>query len=544
MNKRSAIYLPVLIAISVVIGIFLGNTLDNSQPTVLRNFPYQNNNKLSTIIDLISSSYVDSISTDKLIEETIPELMSKLDPHSTYIQARDMQEVNEEMQGNFGGIGVQFSIIQDTIQVIDVISGGPSQKLGIMAGDRIVTVGDSIIAGVGIVNDDVLKLLRGEKGSKVNVGIKRKGISDLIQYEITRGDIPIISVDVDYMIDKTTGYVKVSRFAENTYAEFMDAVEELDYLGAEKVIIDLRGNPGGYLMSVIQMVNEFMNEGETIVYTEGYSQQRQNYTATSRGKWVDKEVFVLIDEYSASASEIFAGAIQDNDRGVIIGRRSFGKGLVQEQIPFNDGSAIRLTVARYYTPSGRSIQKPYENGDSDEYYQDIVNRAIHGEFLDADSIQFADSLKYETLSGRIVYGGGGIMPDYFIPADTTGYSDYYSKITQRQMVYYYAFEYTDNNRDALNKLQTPAEFISYLTNDNILEKFISYAEGEGVKRNNADLEISGEVIETQLMAYISRNIIGDKGFYPVVQRIDKTLMQAIQISNSEDSIEKLLAVTK
>ena len=543
MRKKVNIYLPILIAVSVIIGIFLGNSLNQTQAPGFQNFPFQKSNKLSAIVDLITNAYVDSVSTDSLIEETIPELLSNLDPHSTYIKARDMQEVTEEMQGNFGGIGVQFSIHMDTVQVIDVISGGPSQRLGILAGDRIVTVNDSLIAGVGVNNNDILNLLRGEKGTKVNVGISRKGISDLIQYEITRGDIPIISVDVSYMIDEKTGYVKVSRFAETTYAEFMHALDKLNNLGAQKIFVDLRSNPGGYLMSVVQMVNEFLNEGETIVYTEGYSQARKNYTVTSKGKWVDKDVFVLIDEYSASASEIFAGAIQDNDGGVIIGRRSFGKGLVQEQIPFNDGSALRLTVARYYTPSGRSIQKPYEDGN-DSYYKDITNRAIHGEFLDADSIQFADSLKYETKSGRIVYGGGGIMPDYFIPADTTGFSDYYSKITQKALVYHYAFEYSDKNREELNTLKTSGEFVEYLTQQKILAKFVDYAAEEGINRDAEGLEISGKVIETQVMAYIARNILGDDGFYPILQTIDKTLTQAISISNSQDSIEQLLAVTK
>lgn len=543
MNKRTTIYLPLLIAVSVIVGIFLGNSLNNPQPSRIPNFSFQRTNKLNTIIDLISSSYVDSISTDDLIEETIPELLSNLDPHSTYIEARDMQEVNEEMQGNFSGIGVQFSIYDDTVQVVDVVSGGPSQKVGILAGDRIVTVNDSVIAGVSIQNDDVINLLRGEKGSTVNVGIKRKNIPDLFDFKITRGDIPLTSVDVSYMIDDNTGYVKVSRFAETTYDEFMEAVDKLDKLGASKVIIDLRGNPGGYLMSVIQMVNEFLSNGDTIVYTQGHSQPRQTYTATNGGKWADKELFVLIDEYSASASEIFSGAIQDNDRGVIIGRRSFGKGLVQEQIPFRDGSALRLTVARYYTPSGRSIQKPYDNGN-DDYYQDIMNRALHGEFMVADSIEFADSLKYETKNGRTVYGGGGIMPDYFVPADTTGGSPYLSEITRRSLIYNYAFEYSDQNRERLNELQTPSEFVDFLTNQNILEKFIEYAQNEDVPRNNNDIKISGEIIQTQLMAYIARNIIGDDGYYPIRLRIDNTFNQAVTISKSKNSIQELLAVTK
>ncbi len=542
MNKKINIFLPILIAICVVIGILLGNSLNKVQTPGFTGFTASKSNKLSAIVDLVSSSYVDSVSSSDLVEDAIPELLKNLDPHSTYIPASDMQEVVEEMQGNFGGIGVQFSIHHDTVQVIDVVSGGPSSKLGILPGDRIVTVDDSIIAGVNVENQTVLSLLRGEKGTKVNVGIKRKGISDLISYEITRGDIPIYSVDVSYMINEVTGYVKVSRFAEQTYNEFMKAMNKFNKAGAEKVIVDLRGNPGGYLTAVIRMVNEFLHEGELIVYTEGNSQPRKTYTASNKGTYQDKTVIVLIDEYSASASEIFAGAIQDNDRGIVIGRRSFGKGLVQEQIPFNDGSALRLTVARYYTPSGRSIQKPYENGN-DQYFMDIMARVNRGEFQVADSIHFADSLKYETRTGRTVYGGGGIMPDYFVPADTTGYSEYYSKVVQKALVYHFAFEFSDINREELSKLKTAADFETFLNKRNIMEDFIAYAASKGVKRDNNGINVSGKIIETQIKAYIARNIIGEEGFYPIILQIDHTLKQAIHISQSKESLAQLLAVT-
>lgn len=543
MNKRINLYLPILIALSVIIGIFLGNRLNKSQSSGFQGFSRQPPNKLSTIVDLIENAYVDSLSKDKVIEDAIPGLLKNLDPHTTYIPASDMQEVTEEMQGNFGGIGVQFSIHNDTVHVVDVVSGGPSYKLGIQAGDRIVMVNDSNIAGIGIKNEDVLHLLRGEKGTEVKVGIKRIGIKDIIQYNITRGDIPIISVDVSYMINEQTGFVKVSRFGEKTYAEFMEAMEKLDRQGARKIIIDLRSNPGGYLMAVINMVNEFLDQGELILYTEGHSQPRKTYKATNKGKWLNKDVFVLIDEYSASASEIFAGAIQDNDRGIIIGRRSFGKGLVQEQIPFYDGSALRLTVARYYTPSGRSIQKPYENG-TDEYYHDIMKRAVHGELVVADSIQFADSLKYETKSGRTVYGGGGIMPDYFVPIDTSGYSDYYSRITGKALVYNFALEYSDRNRQDLKNLKTAGDFEEYLEKQQILDQFINYAIQQGIKKDLKGLATSGKIIKTQVMAYIARNILGEEGFFPLIQKIDETLLKAVEISASEDEIKKLLAVTK
>lgn len=544
MNKRITIFLPLLVAVSVIIGIFLGNHLNTKSTNInLPNFTGPKSDKLSTIIDLISNAYVDSVDINKIEDDAIPVLLKSLDPHSTYIPATDMQEVTEEMQGNFGGIGVQFSIHNDTVQVVDVVSGGPSSKLGILPGDRIVMVNDSSIAGNGVKNEDVLKLLRGEKGSKVNVGIKRKGIKDVMRFDITRGDIPLISVDVSYMINDTTGYVKISRFAEKTYAEFMQEMSNMDESGAKQVIIDLRGNPGGYLMAVVNMVNEFLAQGDMIVYTEGHSQPRKNYTATGKARWSGKRIFVMMDEYSASASEIFAGAMQDNDKAVIVGRRSFGKGLVQEQIPFTDGSALRLTVARYYTPSGRCIQKPYDEG-SDEYYHDIMNRAVHGEFQDADSIHFADSLRYETKGGRIVYGGGGIMPDYFVPLDTTGYSDYYSKISQQALVYNFALDYADTHRADLKNMKTASEYIKYLKGKNILEQFIAFAEKKGIKRNAEGLRISGKIIETQLMAYIARNIIGDKGFYPIIQQIDTTLLKAIQLSGEKRTINQLLAVTK
>ena len=544
MKKRINVYLPLLIAVSVIVGIFLGNHLNNQPGTIgFQNFATPKQDKLSTIVDLITNAYVDSVPIDKIEEEAIPELLKNLDPHTIYIPAKDMVEVTEEMQGNFGGIGVQFSIHNDTVQVVDVISGGPSSKLGVQPGDRIVQVNDSLIAGNGVKNETVLNLLRGEKGTKVNVNIKRKGFKDLIKYEITRGDIPIISVDVNYMINDSTGYVKVSRFAEKTYSEYMQALSILDEQGAKQLIIDLRGNPGGYLMAVVKMVNEFLDKGDLIVYTEGHSQARKTYTATGKAHWPNKRVFVLIDEYSASASEIFSGALQDNDKAVLVGRRSFGKGLVQEQIPFNDGSALRLTVARYYTPSGRSIQKSYGDGTT-EYYHDIMNRAVHGEFQVADSIHFADSLRYETKKGRTVYGGGGIMPDYFVPLDTTGYSDYYSKIMQKGLLIQYTWDYSDSHRKDLQKLHSAQEFVDYLKKGKIIEQFIAFAEEKGVKRSATGLKISGKILETQLMAYIARNIIGEEGFYPIIQQIDSTLLKAIQLSEENTTIAQLLTVTK
>ena len=540
-NFKYSVYIPVLLAIALVAGILIGNKLNKNSSSGFQ--ATSKANKLDAIVDLIQNAYVDSISTDSLVEKTIPQLLKNLDPHTTYIPAKEMVGVEEEMRGNFGGIGVQFSIQNDTVMVVDVISGGPSSKLGIIPGDRIVSVNDTLMVGKDVKNEKVLSKLRGKKGTKVNVGIKRKGIKEPIQFTITRGEIPIYSVDVSYMIDEKTGYIKVSRFGEQTYEEFMKAMLELTEQGMKSVVVDLRGNPGGYLNAVIKMVNEFLEKGKLIVYTQGNAQPRKTFQADSRGIYRDKGITVLIDDFSASASEIFAGAIQDNDRGWIIGRRSFGKGLVQEQIPFNDGSAVRLTVARYYTPSGRCIQKPYDKGN-DEYYKDIMQRAIHGEFQKADSIKYKDTVKYRTPSGRIVHGGGGIMPDYFVPADTSGYSDYYQKITQKGIVYQFALDYADSHRNELSKLKTAAEFDKYLDKINILNQFVAYAEKKGVKTNHNDLKISTKVIDSQVKAHIARNIVGEKGFYPIIQNIDRTLLEAI--SKSKLPIQQNLesAVTK
>lgn len=531
-TRKLVIWMPIFLAVAIIGGVFLGAKLQSRLQLSTRSTPVSSANKVGLILNLIEGNYVDTVDSKKLVEAAIPEILKQLDPHTVYIPAKDMQEVSEEMSGNFSGIGVQFSIQNDTIMVIDVISGGPSQKLGIRAGDRIVKVNDSIMAGVKITNDKVLKKLRGEKGTKVNVSIARKGFRELIPFVITRGEIPLTSIDVNYMINSNTGYIKVGRFAEKTYEEFMSGIDKLDKDGASQLIIDLRGNPGGYLGAVIKMVNEFLDNGELVVYTEGRTQPKKTFNAERKGTYLGKKVIVLVDEYSASASEIFAGAIQDNDRGTIIGRRTFGKGLVQEQIPFYDGSAMRLTVARYYTPSGRCIQKSYKNG-LDDYYGDITRRIAHGEFEQKDSIKYTDTLKYYTRMKRVVYGGGGIMPDIFVAADTSGFSGYYGKITQKGLVYQYAFDYSDKYRNELGKLKTGKEFESYLLQHNILSLFTEYAAKKGIPADQKGIAASGKIIETQLMAYISRNIIGEVGFYSVISKIDPTLNEAIKAFDSK-----------
>ncbi len=538
MKNKFTVIIPIAIAITFAAGIFIGNTLkQNSQPGV-GGLHIGNTNKISTILHLIDQGYVDSVNVSEIVENTIPELFKNLDPHTSYIPAKNMQEVNEGMQGNFSGIGVQFSIQEDTVRVIDVISGGPSSKVGIMAGDRIVSVNDTVIAGISVNNQRVFELLRGVKGTKVNVGVLRAGYTDLFEFEIIRGDIPLFSVDVTYMIDEITGYIKVNRFAERTFEDFMKGVQKIDRLGGKKIIVDLRGNPGGYLGAVIHMLDEFLEKDELILYTKGVNQPTKTYTASGKNEGIGKELIVLIDEGSASASEIFAGALQDNDRAIIIGRRTFGKGLVQEQIPLSDGSAVRLTVARYYTPSGRCIQKSYDQG-IDKYYEDLYDRMHHGEMQKADSIHFADSLRYTTKSGRTVYGGGGITPDIFVPIDTTGYSEYFAKLSQKGIIYQFAYSYTDTHRELLNNFTTAAEFNTYLDENNVLAEMIKYAESKGLPTDKKGLEESRLVINTQLKAYIARNIIGEEGFYPIIKEIDKTLLIAIEASHKNLLVENL-----
>ncbi|MFV0268320.1 MAG: S41 family peptidase [Draconibacterium sp.] len=539
MNKKTVILVPLLIAISIAIGILIGNMMKTNSSTGFSGLAMSQPNKISTILDLVDHGYVDSVNTGEIVEETIPEILKKLDPHTSYIPARDMQEVNEEMRGNFSGIVIQFSLMEDTVRVIEVISGGPSSQVGIQPGDRIVTVNDSLIAGVGKVSNDILHLLRGEKNSKVSIGVQRKGEDNELEFEITRGDIPLYSVDVTYMIDPETGFIKISRFANTTYQEFVDGMTVLKEEGAKRVIVDLRGNPGGALMGVLQMLDEVLEKGEAMLYTEGKNQPRKTYNASGKGSFGDVELYVMIDEFSASASEIFAGALQDNDRGIVIGRRSFGKGLVQEQIPLNDGSALRLTVARFYTPSGRCIQSPYEDGN-EEYYNHIYERFHNMEQLVADSIHFDDSLKYTTKGGRIVYGGGGIMPDFFVPVDTTGNSEYYGKLFRRGLIYSYAYAYADQHRSELAELIAADEFDAYLEQHHVIDDFVKYAAGKGVKKDADGLKESGKIINTQLKAYIARNIIGETGFYPIIQKIDKTLLQAIEISRQDLLVQNLI----
>ncbi len=533
-NKRSVTLLPLLLALFLVGGMLIGNML--SRISKLDRFQiYPKTNKISAVIDYVVQEYVDSVNREELIELTIPEILENLDPHSIYIPASELQQYNEPLEGNFSGIGVQFNIQDDTVVIVNTIPNGPSEKLGILAGDRIIYVNDSLIAGVEMQSDNVVKMLKGKRGTKVKVTIIRHGVEEPVDFEITRDKIPLTSMDIAYMITDDIGFIKISQFSRTTYDEFLEGVKNLKEQGMKKLILDLRGNGGGYMDASTRIADEFLDEGKLIVYTEGRTQPRQDIYSTSKGELIDNEVVVLIDELSASASEILAGALQDNDRGLIIGRRSFGKGLVQQQTIFSDGSALRLTVSRYYTPTGRCIQKPYENGVEDYFYEIRSRldreeyRLGQEEFFEADSIKFADSLKYTTPSGNIVYGGGGIMPDIFMPVDTIGITHYYKQVYNRGLIYRYAFKYADNNRATLNQYTNVREISSYLDEQNLLKEFVSFAESNGVKKNIENIIISEKIILTQLKAYIARNILDNAGFYPIIQEIDKTLIRGVKL---------------
>ena len=526
-NKRIAIWLPVIIAASIALGIFIGNHYLSISTGKFRS--YASGNKINAILDIIDEQYVDTVNMSQLVEGAIPKIFSELDPHSGYIPAADAQMVNEELEGSFSGIGVSFNLQTDTILVISVIPGGPSEKAGLLAGDRIITINDSLFAGNNSSQGKIMKTLRGAKNSVVKLGIKRSTSQDLLYFNVTRGDVPVNSVDVAYVVREGVGYIKVNKFARTTYNEFITAIAKLKQQNCKSFIIDLRGNTGGYMDAAINMINEFMSNGRLIVYTEGKAFPRNDVYANGTGTCQDAPIVVLTDEFSGSASEIFAGAIQDNDRGLIIGRRTYGKGLVQSQIPLSDGSALRLTIARYYTPSGRCIQKDYELGKTDEYDQDLFNRFMHGEFDSADSIKINNSLKYQTSLGRTVYGGGGIMPDIFIPRDTSGVTSYFSNVINSGVLNLFTLEYSDNNREKLSSFKTYQELYNYLKKQPLLDKFTNYAVSKGIRKRVTLINISAKLIENQLHSYIVRNFFNDEGFYPIFLKDDVTLLKAVEV---------------
>ena len=531
MKKKSIVWLPFIIAFAIIIGIIIGYRYP--QHHIVKPAAGSSGNKINNLLGIIESQYVDTVNMKDLIEDVMPQIVGELDPHSAYIPPEDLQAVNEELEGSFSVISIQFSILNDTITVVAVVPGGPSEKIGLMPGDRIVEVDDTAFVGKEVIsNDKVLKKLRGPKGTKVKLGVLRTTAPEMLTYEVTRNDIPVNSVDVAFMVNDEIGYIKINKFGRTTYSEFMNGLAKLKNDNAQKYIVDLRGNSGGILDIAINMINEFLPKGQLIVYTEGKAFPRSEAISNGSGAFKEAQIVVLIDEWSASASEIFAGAIQDNDRGIIIGRRSFGKGLVQNQLPFADGSAIRLTIARYYTPSGRSIQKEYELGHGDDYEKDILNRFMHGEFDHPDSIKQNDTLMYKTRLGRTVYGGGGIMPDIFVPRDTIGVTPYLNEVVNKGLLYQFAFKYADENREFLSQYKDYQPLQQFLRRQPLLQEFTAFAASHEVKRKPKEIKESAVLLNNYIESYIARNIIGDNAFYPIFLQEDKTFQKALDVLNA------------
>lgn len=527
-KKRLSIWLPLLFALVLALGMFLGSkfqTVEVGGPNiVLRN----SGGKIDQILKLVQNRYVDTVDTEDLTDKTISQLLTQLDPYSAYIPAASYEEVNQPLEGNFEGIGIEFYKLNDTILVVSALSGGPSEQVGIRGGDKIVTVDSVPVAGQNLSNEDIIKKLRGKKGSKVQVGIKRNGQKELLSFTITRDRIPIYSVDIAYMVAPEVGYIKINKFSATTAEEFRQAFAKLRSNSPIKgLVLDLRGNPGGYLDAAIRLADEFLPNGKLITYTEGRTQPRRDFSSSSSGLFETGKLVVLIDEGSASASEIVSGAIQDWDRGEVIGRRSFGKGLVQEQFDMRDGSAVRLTVSRYYTPSGRSIQKPYEGGKSSD---DFLERLERGELFSADSIQQNDSLQFRTASGRLVFGGGGIMPDIFVPADSNKFSDYFNALNNTGTLIQFSYVYADQQRAQLERFKTADAFVKgFQVDAALVQALMVYAKSEGIENKGDDYKKDLDTIRLYLKANIGRQLFSNEAFFPVIQQRDKTLKKALEV---------------
>lgn len=534
-NKHfyQTVLMPILLAFVIAISLFIGTRLAKPQSESIF-FPTneQKNlgiSKLNELLNFVEEAYVDTVNKNQLLEKSFNDILQSLDPHSYYIPPADFNEANEPLEGNFEGIGIEFRINNDTIIVISTIGGGPSEKAGLLSGDKIISANDSIIAGKNITNERVMKLLKGPRGTSVKIGVLRKFKNEKIYFTIKRDKIPIYSVDAAYMLTPQIGYIKINKFAKNTYFEFLDAAEKLKNKGMKKMIIDLRNNGGGVMNAAIEIADEFLDNKKMIVFTKGRKRNKDAYLATSNGNYHDMELSVLINENSASASEILAGAIQDNDRGLIIGRRSFGKGLVQEQIEFPDHSAIRLTVARYYTPAGRNIQKPYSEG-LDNYRHETYIRMEKGELFSVDSIKYPDSLKYFTPNGKVVYGGGGIMPDYFVPIDTVGYTLYLSALHGNAVFQEFAFNYVEKERKQLNMYKNLNDFKRvFQVNEALLFNFYKYADELGVPKNEAEIKLSKKIIQNRIKANIARYIWKEEGLYSILNDEDIMIKETVKL---------------
>ena len=530
-------FMPLMVSLGVVVGILLGsffaNHFSGNRLSIINN----SSNKILDLFHLIDDQYVDTVDIPNLVEESLPQILKELDPHSTYISASKVEESMQDLKGSFSGIGVQFTLYRDTIRVVKVVKGGPSESVGLQAGDRIVTIDGKAYVGDTITNDGAMSRLKGEKGSVARLGIKRAGKAKLLSFSVKRGDVPVRTVDAAYIAAPGVGYIRVTSFGDTTYPEFVAALTKLQSQDFSKLILDLRGNPGGYMETAVQLANEFLPRNSLIVYTKGRKSPRKEYRTDGRGAYQNIPLVVLVDETSASASEIFAGAIQDNDRGTIIGRRSFGKGLVQVPIEFPDGSMLRLTTARYYTPADRCVQKPYKPGDEEDYAADLLLRAEHGEYYSADSIRTSGE-KFKTRLGRTVYGGGGIVPDVFIPRDTTGITSYFRDAYFNGLLFQYAYDFVDNNRQALGKCQGLQDVVAFLKTKNLVSGFVAYAERNGLKRRNLMIQRSHKLIQSYVSSAIIGDVLDDSEAAEYVNSTDKAVQRAVGVLQSGTSFPK------
>ncbi len=530
-------FMPLMVSLGVVVGILLGsffaNHFSGNRLSIINN----SSNKILDLFHLIDDQYVDTVDIPNLVEESLPQILKELDPHSTYISASKVEESMQDLKGSFSGIGVQFTLYRDTIRVVKVVKGGPSESVGLQAGDRIVTIDGKAYVGDTITNDGAMSRLKGEKGSVARLGIKRAGKAKLLSFSVKRGDVPVRTVDAAYIAAPGVGYIRVTSFGDTTYPEFVAALTKLQSQDFSKLILDLRGNPGGYMETAVQLANEFLPKNSLIVYTKGRKSPRKEYRTDGRGAYQNIPLVVLVDETSASASEIFAGAIQDNDRGTIIGRRSFGKGLVQVPIEFPDGSMLRLTTARYYTPADRCVQKPYKPGDEEDYAADLLLRAEHGEYYSADSIRTSGE-KFKTRLGRTVYGGGGIVPDVFIPRDTTGITSYFRDAYFNGLLFQYAYDFVDNNRQALGKCQGLQDVVAFLKTKNLVSGFVAYAERNGLKRRNLMIQRSHKLIQSYVSSAIIGDVLDDSEAAEYINSTDKAVQRAVGVLQSGTSFPK------
>ena len=536
-RKKSNRFMPLWLAVSVVVGIFIGSFFANRFSGNRLSIINSGSNKLNDLLHIVDDQYVDTVNVNDLVEKALPTILSELDPHSVYLSQKKVQQENDYLKGSFFGVGIEFTIRKDTIHVQNVIPNGPSERAGLQAGDKIVEIDGQPFVGEEVTTDEAMRRLKGDKDTKVKIGVVRGKDKNVRHYTVVRGEIPMKSVTAVYMLDNKAGYIKVKNFGDKTYPELLIGLAQLGQAGFESLVIDLRGNTGGYLGSAVQMANEFLPKGRLIVYTEGRRSQRQEYRSDGRGSYQSIPLVVLIDEVSASASEIFAGAIQDNDRGTIIGRRSFGKGLVQQPISLHDGSMIRLTVARYYSPSGRCIQKPYTSGSDRDYEEDLINRYQHGEFFSQDSIKH-EGPEYHTSNGRIVYGGGGITPDIFVAEDTIGVTSYYKEAAMSGLIIQFAYEYTDEHRQKLSTFKTRQELEAYLKKLNTVELFVAYAEKNGLKRRNLMIQKSRALLERYVNSRLIYNVLDDQAWTEYLNADDPAIKEALRVFKAGESFPK------